>query len=142
MRKIDVAIVKRNESELSIKFVKDFEDNLENFYKVLGCQCIDIITRTIKGRTMDFIVDDEYLLKSEANDKPTALLGSDPQLEQIYGVIVISGTGDREGNLTSLSKLDFKAIKESVLMAMRTPKKDNEEQVEIYEAFDVITYGV
>lgn len=143
--KIDVAIIKREGSSLNIKFVKDFEDTLTNLYDVIDCRAIDIITRTIKGRTLDFVVDDEYLLKTTGNEWPTGLLQSNPQLEQIYGVIIITGTADREGNLTSLSKLDFKAIKDSVLMAMSGPKDKEHltgENLDIYQCFDVITYGI
>ena len=137
--KIDVVIVKRlNNGDLDLKVVRDFEDELHNIYSVIDCRCIDIITRKIKGRSVDFIVDDEYLLSDKPKNAPTGIFQNQPMLEQIYGPFVITGTGDSEGNLTDLNDLDIKAIKSAVLMATRQPK----DKPELVERFETLAYSI
>ena len=41
----------------------DFKDNLQFFYEQIGCDCIDIIKRSIGGREYRIVIDDAGLLK-------------------------------------------------------------------------------
>lgn len=135
--RIDVVIVKRlDNGDLELKVVRDFEDELNNIYSVIDCRCIDIITRKIRGRSVDFIVDDEYLLTDKPKNAPTGILSNSPMLEQIYGTFIITGTGDRDGNLTSLSNKDISAIMSARCIGTRAPKDDPSK----IEHFDVIAY--
>lgn len=110
-RHITAVLVKRKpDNDLDIQVIDNFLDELDNIYKTIECQTIDIISRHIRGRVVDFIIDDEYLLTDKVKTHPTGINATNPMLERIYGSFLITGTGDEEGNLTSLSKLDIEAI--------------------------------
>ena len=138
-RRIRVALIKRTEGgDLTIQVIDDFEDELKNIYKAIECHTIDIISRKIKGRRLDFIVDDEYLLTDKPKNAPTGICATSPMLEQIYGPFLITGTADSEGNLTDLSIKDIDAIMRARCVATRAPR-ENTEQVEY---FDTIAYTI
>lgn len=40
-------------------------NGLDDYYKLIGCDCIDIVERGIKGKRFDIICDDEGALTSE-----------------------------------------------------------------------------
>lgn len=98
MNEIVVIVIKRKGEALDIR-AKLIPDKLETYYELLNCTCIDIVRRSIGGRSYEFIVDDEYLLTHEINEPPVAVEGDN---EAIFGGIVIAGEVDTEGNLTSL----------------------------------------
>ena len=45
--------------------VVEVEDKLEDFYKNLDCDCIDIVQRKIGGKWFDVMCDDEGLYRSD-----------------------------------------------------------------------------
>lgn len=45
--------------------IKDIEKSLDSYYKEIGCDMIDIVSRKIGGIWYDIIVDDEGLLKAD-----------------------------------------------------------------------------
>lgn len=138
-RYIDVVLVERNDKgELVVKPIKNFHDELHNIYKTIKCRCIDIVQRKIKGRIVEFIVDDEYLLTDKPKDAPTGICSTSPLLEQIYGAFLITGPGDQDGNLTSLSKKDIDAINGARCVASRTSRYDEND----VSYFDVIAYSI
>lgn len=57
------------------------EASLEAYYKLLNCDCIDIVTRQISGRYYSIICDDEGMFKEKPKlsavyrDKSPALVG-------------------------------------------------------------------
>lgn len=137
-RYIKVALVERtSKGELNIKVIDNFLDELHNIYKTIGCNTIDIIQRKIKGRTLCFVVDDEYLLSDKPKNAPTGIYEDEPMTEQIYGSYIITGVADNEGNLTDLCALDVKAIFGACRVATRQAK--NGEEV---ETFDTIAYTI
>ena len=46
--------------------VVTLDGSLQGFYEALDCSCIDIVDRTINGRTYTIVCDDEGLLKDGA----------------------------------------------------------------------------
>lgn len=78
---------------------------LEDMYREIGCDTIDITTRKIGGKVFDIIVDDEGLLKE------------DPQISAVYkrkdgscepalvGTLIIC-SHDEEGNTIDISLED------------------------------------
>ena len=46
--------------------VVTLDGSLQGFYEALDCSCIDIVDRTINGRTYTVVCDDEGLLKDGA----------------------------------------------------------------------------
>lgn len=76
-------------------------DELDSWYFLLHCDCIDIARRKIGDRVYDIICDDEGLLK----ERPCTMVskGDDGQyLAEIVGSIFICNN-DGEGNLISLT---------------------------------------
>lgn len=83
----------------------DIPNDLETFYKILGCRCIDIVQRRIGAhckKTFEIICDDEGLFKEPQKISAIDNLGQ----VQLVGSILIVGNADTEGNLTSLSAHD------------------------------------
>lgn len=77
-------------------------NELETFYKVLGCRRIDITIRRIGDRVAEIICDDEGLLVDSPKISAIDNLGQ----AQLVGNLLIVGRCDSEGNLTSLSADD------------------------------------
>ena len=40
-------------------------NGLQDYYRLIGCDCIEITNREIRGKRYDIICDDEGLLKAE-----------------------------------------------------------------------------
>lgn len=74
-------------------------NELDAFYKVLGCSCIDITVRRIGTANFEIICDDEGLLVESPRISAINNLGR----PQLVGNLLIVGRGGAEGNLTSLT---------------------------------------
>lgn len=87
----------------------EIDDELDSFYRLLDCTCIDIARRRIgsrHGKAFDIICDDEGLFRD-----PPKISAIDGQgTVQLVGNIFITGQADWEGNLTNLTKHDVKYI--------------------------------
>lgn len=92
-------------------------DELDVFYALLGCRCIDIVTRRIGGqqKAFEIICDDEFLLA----DSPKISAVDGRGGVQLCGNILIAGPADAEGDLTSLDEDDAASIL-SCIQLMRT----------------------
>lgn len=111
MRNIRATLLKRGQhGKIEIKVLENFEDNLNNIYKLLECSTIDMIIRKINGRMLTLIVDDEYLISDKPIDAPMGVFVAHPSREQLFGNILITGLCDIDGNLTSLDHTDINAI--------------------------------
>lgn len=97
----------------------EIPNDLDAFYKVLNCGCIDIVTRRFgdSKKAYDIVCDDEGLLKEPQKISAVDSAGN----AQLVGNIFITGTADAEGNLTSLSTEDFNYIL-SKIQLIRTKK--------------------
>lgn len=97
----------------------EIPNDLDAFYKVLNCGCIDIVTRRIgdSKKAYDIVCDDEGLLKEPQKISAVDSAGN----AQLVGNIFITGTADAEGNLTSLFTEDFNYIL-SKIQLIRTKK--------------------
>jgi hypothetical protein len=94
-------------------------DDLETFYKILDCRCIDIVSKHIGSgsnrRPVEIICDDEFLFSAapklsaiDCNKEPT-----------LFGNILIVGPVDRDGNLTSLSAKDIGFVLDKICFAVQ-----------------------
>ena len=88
--------------------VVEFEDKLENFYELLQCECIDIVSRRIGRKTFDIVCDDEGLYtqpKISAIDDfgRTMLVGN---------LLICKHDGE---NLASLSNDEIKYVKARIV---------------------------
>lgn len=81
------------------------EGGLDEWYRLIKCSRIDIVTRKIGGHYYDIIIDDEGLFKERA--KPTAL--DTAQQPLLVGNLIICNY-DEEGRETSLTDEDLENI--------------------------------
>lgn len=88
--------------------VRDIEDELEVFYEIIGCRCIDIPSRKIGSKYYDIIVDDEGLLVGKM------VSAIDENFEPMLVGNLIICNSDQEGNLVSLTDEDISIIQHSV----------------------------
>lgn len=90
--------------------VKEIQDSIEEFYKIIDCRCIDIATRRIGTRKKhyDIIVDDEGLFVD--NPRVSAI---DSNLKpMLVGNLII--TNSKNGATTSLTDDDINYLKQYV----------------------------
>ena len=84
-------------------------DKLENWYKLLDCSTIDIVTRKVGKRTFDIICDDEGLFR----DKPWISAVDHDYHPALVGRLFLCHH-DEAGNLTSLEPDDVEYIAKHV----------------------------
>lgn len=94
------------DTEKEIFGIVNIPNELDAFYKALGCRCIDITTHRIGKTVAEIICDDEGLLVEAPKISAINNLGQ----AQLVGSILIVGPADSEGNLTSLSSKDANYI--------------------------------
>lgn len=84
------------------------DDDLQVFYDIIGCECIDIVKRKIGDNYYNIICDDEGLFV----ENPIISLAHPTDMYQtVHGNVIITGIEDEHGNLTSLTNLDIVKIK-------------------------------
>lgn len=87
--------------------VTEVEANeLEDYYRLMEVDLIDIVTREIGGKYYDIICDDEGLFK----ENPIPTVFDTEQQPMIVGNIIIAGLGDETGNMTDLTDEDIVRI--------------------------------
>ena len=85
-------------------------NTLEDYYKLIGCRCIDIVTRKIGRKVYDIICDDEGAL----TDDPLISAIDDIGRVMLVGNLIVCGLADDEGELTDLNPADIRYIKKRV----------------------------
>ncbi len=78
----------------------DIKPKLEEYYRLLNCECIDIVQVQVSGHIYDVICDEEALLKE--NPIPSVLIDNH---NFVYGNALIC-TDDGEGSETGISFSD------------------------------------
>lgn len=91
--------------------VVDIKDDLKAFYELLHCNLIDIAVRSIGGINYNIIIDDEGFYH-----KPCVLGASNPYDQDciLMNSLLVTGSPDGEGNLTSLTDDDINNIMNSM----------------------------
>lgn len=90
--------------------VIDRESELHEFYYLLDCDYIDIVTRSIGGKEYDIVIDDEGLYK----EQPLASGLCRNADETLVGSILVCGVANNEGEMTSLTDEDVRNIKANI----------------------------
>lgn len=85
--------------------VIEIADNLQAFYKRLGCRLIDIVQRKIGRRWFDVMCDDEGLFVEEPKISAIDNLGN-----MMFVGNLMFFRHDKEGNLKGLSEEDLNYI--------------------------------
>lgn len=81
-------------------------NGLKDYYRLIGCNTIDIVSRGIKGKCYDIICDDEGTFK----DDPRISAIDDMGRPMLVGNLIVCGAADEEGNLTDLTEDDINYI--------------------------------
>ena len=98
-------VVYLNVENQELPKVMDIEDELDVFYELIGCRCVDIVERKIGDKYFDVICDDEGALKEDG-----VVSAVDLQFHRmLFGNLIVSKS-DNEGNLIDLSEEDIKQI--------------------------------
>ena len=95
-----------------------FHDTLENIYKILDVETIDVAVRKIRNFTYDIICDDEGLLKDSL---PSAVTDKD-EVQLVGNLLLVNH--DEEGNFTSLTDEQIKDLGKHLVMAMMAYRGD------------------
>lgn len=87
--------------------VLDIVDDLDTYYKLCQCTCIDIVTREIGKIPYSIVCDDEGLFVNE----PKISAVDNKYHAQLVGNLVICGMPDEYGELTGLTDFDIAHIR-------------------------------
>ena len=92
--------------------VKTVEANtLDDYYKIIGCRCVDIIHRRIGDVEVEIVLDDEGAIIE--NPKVSAIsIDGTPIL--FGNLLVASGRVTDDGELTELTEAEVDEIKDNV----------------------------
>ena len=92
--------------------VKMVEANgLDDYYRLIGCRTIDIVSRTIGDVKVEIIIDDEGALVN--NPKISAIdIDGTPML--FGNLLVASGRVTEDGELTELTRVEIDEIMDNV----------------------------
>ena len=99
-----------------VKF-KEIEDNLDVFYDIIGCDTIDIVTRTINGAGYEIICDDEGLLKAG----PVVTAVSRDGRPQLVGGLIVAKYGGN-GELAGLAPEDVLRLSNAIQYTIQKNK--------------------
>lgn len=83
---------------------------LDDYYKMIGCRCIDIVRRRIGRKWYEIICDDEGTFVEDPLISAIDNLGR----VMLVGSLIICGLADDEGELTDLTTNDIKYIKKRI----------------------------
>ena len=94
------------------KNIKMVEANtLADYYKLIGCRCLDIIHRRIGDAEVEIVLDDEGLLVE--NPKPSGI--SVDGTPMLFGnLLIASGRVTDDGELTELTEEEVDEIMDNV----------------------------
>ena len=92
--------------------VKIVEANgLDDYYRLIGCRTIDIISRSIGDVRVEIVLDDEGAII----DKPKVSAIDIDGTPMLFGnLLVASGRVTEEGELTELTKADIKELMNNI----------------------------
>ena len=84
--------------------------SLQDYYKLIGCKWVEIVTRRIGRKYYDIICDEEGTFVED----PLISAIDDFGRVMFVGNLIICGVADSEGELTDLTTNDIKYIKKRI----------------------------
>ena len=76
-------------------------NGLKDYYKLIGCRCIDIVRRTIGDVEVEIVLDDEGFLVESPKPSGIDVTGT----PTLYGnLLIASGRVTEDGDLTELDQ--------------------------------------
>lgn len=94
--------------------VIDVEPKLDEYYRLIHCDCIDIVMREVHGHKYNIVLDDEGLLKPNrisATSVESDMFGNQ---ERLAGSLLIFGVEEVEYDLRSLTDDEVEQIKRRI----------------------------
>ena len=92
-------------------------NTLTDYYKLIGCRTIDIISRSIGDVRVEIVIDDEGALVE--NPKPSGIsIDGTPVL--FGNLLIASGRVNEDGDLTELDQDEIEAIKTWCIASITT----------------------
>ena len=92
-------------------------NTLTDYYKLIGCRTIDIISRSIGDVRVEIVIDDEGTLVE--NPKPSGI--SVDGTPMLFGnLLIASGRVTDDGDLTELNQDEIEAIKTWCIASITT----------------------
>ena len=88
----------------------DIPDQLESYYKLIQCRCIDIVRRKIGQRYFNIVCDDERMI-AMAKISAISNLG---EIMLVGNLIICSDRVTDDGDLTGLTDEEAEYIKERI----------------------------
>lgn len=85
-------------------------ESLQDYYKLIGCKWVEIVTRKIGRKFYEVICDEEGTFV----DDPLISAIDDLGRVMFVGNLIICGLADEEGELTDLSSNDIQYIKKRI----------------------------
>lgn len=95
------------------------DDHLEQFYRLIGCRCIDIAVRKVGETHYNVVLDDEGLLVED----PIASAIDREGHAMLAGNLVLFGMDEQTMDLTSLTDADVRNIRKSLMVAIDTERE-------------------
>ncbi len=92
-----------------VRFI-DSEKTLEELYRIIGCDSIDLVRIEVDGKFFDIYCDDEFLLKEKP--VPTLFLSD----EQVLCGNLVFTTCDEEGKLGGVTEEDICKLIDFILV--------------------------
>ena len=108
MNKITVVYCDVENGKAPVK--AEIADELKEYYRLINCDTIDIVHRSIKDVQVCVVLDDNGRFK----ESPRVSGVNIARTWDFVGNIIITGCEDSEGNLTSLTVQDCKKISERI----------------------------
>ena len=101
--------------------VKMVEVNgLDDYYKYIGCSCIDIVRRKIGDLTVEIVCDDEGTFVEDPKVSAIDTAGR----VCLVGNLLVAGGEVIDGNLTELTEEEVEYIKEYIIEITTTVYKE------------------
>ena len=72
----------------------EVETSLKEYYRLIGCDCITIVTREVNGHPFDIVLDDEGLLKPNRTSAVSVEADVFGTQERLVGNLLIFGSGE------------------------------------------------
>ena len=98
--------------------VKD-DNHLEQFYRLIGCRCIDIAVRKVGETYYNVVLDDEGLL---VEDPITSAIDHQHH-GMLAGNLVIFGMDEQTMDLAPLTDDDVRNIRKNLMVAIDTERE-------------------
>ena len=93
----------------------DDRDNLNELYRLLNCNAIDVTYRQFCYNVYSVICDDEGALKQCPITSAINIRANQPIKTDLVGNLIVAGYPDMEGNLTDLDEDQIKEILKTVI---------------------------